>query len=65
MHSHEFNIRIWNIGDKIHIALDHGTEADITGITTVNENESSKRSHPHLYKQLKAILETESKWRED
>ena len=63
MNSHEFGIRIWNIEDKIHIKLIHDTSADITTMSTVNENESSKRDHPHLYKQLKAILQAEGKWR--
>ena len=59
--THKIEISIWQKeGNTIGIAL--RKQKGITGISTVNDNDISKRGNPHLYNQLKQILLNEEKW---
>jgi hypothetical protein len=63
--TYKMEISFWKIDDEIHIAFKDnlvGKIDGVTGITTVNECESSKRGHPHFYNQLKKILKENGMW---
>jgi hypothetical protein len=47
---------IWRDGEIIKMKLPHGK------ISYVSNDSTSKRYHPHLYKQLKDILIIEDRW---
>lgn len=59
--THTMPISFWQ-ADKNTIKMSFGEHEGITGITSVNDNEISKRGNPHLFKQLKQILMNEGKW---
>lgn len=58
-HSMEFSF--WQV-DSANIKICLGKQDGITGITSVNSDETSKRGNPHLFNQLKQILVNEGKW---
>jgi hypothetical protein len=63
--THKMEISFWQESDGIHINFDTDGISTITGITTVNDKNSSMRGHPHLYDQLKQILIKEGKWQQN
>jgi hypothetical protein len=57
-------ISFWQEDNKT-IKINIGKQEGITGITSVNSNETSVRGNPHMFNQLKQILINEGKWDED
>lgn len=61
--THKMEISIWEKDGEIHISLGGLNIEGVTGISTINDKEGSKRCHQHLYNQLKKVLENNGKWR--
>jgi hypothetical protein len=61
----KMNISFWQSADGIHIRFNPDQQNGVAGITTINNSESSKRCHKHLYSQLKSILMSQGRWNEE
>lgn len=61
MPTHRMEVSFWQ--ENTHcIKISLGEQDGITGITSVSDNEKSKRGNPHLFNQLRQILINEGKW---
>lgn len=63
MKTHKMEIRFWEKDGEIHINFDKHDIEGVTGMSTINNKERSKRNHNHLYNQLRNILIENGKWK--